>query len=76
MGCGMVSFCFFFPFFLSWKESVFSSFMLFRLRDERERVYVCVAVPIQSLKWEKTPFAVHTGGISDGDNSAKQKGTS
>lgn len=50
--------------------------MLFRLKDERERVYVCASVPIQSLKWEKTPFAVHTGGISDGDNSAKQKGTS
>lgn len=46
----------------------------------RESVRVCegvrASVPIQSLKWEKTPFAVHTGGISDGDNSAEQKGTS
>lgn len=46
----------------------------------RESMRMCegvrASVPIQSLKWEKTRFAVHTGGISDGDNSAKQKGTS
>lgn len=46
----------------------------------RESLRMCegvrASVPIQPLKWEKTPFVVHTGGISDGDNSAKQKGTS
>lgn len=66
----------FFFFFFKLERACLSSFMLFRLKDERERVYVCASVPIQSLKWEKTPFAVHTRGISDGDNSAKQKGTS
>lgn len=42
----------------------------------RMREGVRASVPIQPLKWEKTPFVVHTGGISDEDNSAKQKGTS
>jgi len=46
----------------------------------RESMRMCegvhAPVPIQLLKWEKTPFAVHTGGISDGDNNAKQKDTS
>lgn len=37
---------------------------------------VLTSVPIQLLKWEKNTVVVHTGGISDEDNSTKQKGTS
>lgn len=52
--------------------------MLFRFREES--VHMCegvhASVPMQALKWEKNPLVVHTGGISDGDNSAKQRDTS
>lgn len=66
-------------FFFYLERACLSSFMLSG-SGMRESVRMCegvrTSVPIQSLKWEKTPFVVHTGGISDGDNSAKQKGTS